>query len=560
MLGAIVGDIIGARFEGIKPESLDFELFTEESYFSDDTVLTLAVAKWLMDDPNHTHGGIIKSLRTVGWHHLGAGYGQRFYCWLRSNNPQPYGAWSNGCAMRVSPVGLYAKTLDEALELAKISAEVTHNHPEGIKGAQAIAACVFLCKNGYTKEYIREYVETTFKYNLHRTIEEIRPIYKMDVSCAGSVPEAIIAFLEGNSFEEVIRLAISIGGDTDTIAAMAGSIAACCYKIPDDISNKCRLILSNDLSDILYDFEQRYLIKYQNYYTRANPGLIVFLINQSKSMEAPWGEGKTLAEQAALTVNNCITELGILFTSGDKIKECVNIVIIGYGGTKDSMEAELLRSGSIATLCTDDTIPVQHLKQMIPDGASGTITIDFELKQFVTPKSVGRASMSSAFQLSSALVNEWVTRAKETLDEDDHPITRDDSHDPVPLIINISDGEPIDCEEDVRKYANEIMNINCPDGNPLIFNIHLSACGDKEICMPMTDSILSPNDKACKLLFDISSTLPETFAENAKSWGCLDAEAGVKTFMSNVTRVEKFLKFLNFGSEINFGDQYHIIR
>ena len=548
MLGAIVCDILGARFEGIKLESLDFELFTEESHFSDDTVLTLAVAKWLMEDPNHTHGGIIKSLRTVGWHHLGAGYGQRFYCWLRSNNPQPYGAWSNGCAMRVSPVGLYAKTLDEALELAKISAEVTHNHPEGIKGAQAIVACVFLCKNGYTKEYIREYVETTFKYNLHRTIEEIRPIYKMDVSCAGSVPEAIIAFLEGNSFEEVIRLAISIGGDTDTIAAMAGSMAACCYEIPDDISNKCRLILSNDLSDILYDFEQRYLIKYQNYYTRANPGLIVFLINQSKSMEAPWGEGKTLAEQATDSISLIISELGMRFTCGSWIKECANIVIIGHGGKNNSMEAELLRSGSISQLVTDDTIPVKQFKQMISDHAGGTIQIEYDMKQFVTPKSIGRGQMANAFQLASRLVNEWLTRAKETVDEDGNPITRDDSLDPVPLIINISDGEPIDCEEDVRKYANEIMNINCPDGNPLIFNIHFSAYGGKEICMPMTDSILPPNDKMSKLLFDISSALPESMVEAAKCSGFPDAEAGVKTFMSNVHQVENIVYILNCGS------------
>ena len=560
MLGAIVGDIIGSRFEGIKPESLDFELFTEESHFSDDTVLTLSVAKWLMDDPNHTHGGIIKSLRTVGWHHLGAGYGQRFYCWLRNNNPQPYGAWSNGCAMRVSPVGLYAKTLDEALELAKMSAEVTHNHPEGIKGAQPIAACVFLCKNGYTKEYIREYVETTFKYNLHRTIEEIRSIYKMDVSCAGSVPEAIIAFLEGNSFEEVIRLAISIGGDTDTIAAMAGSIAACCYEIPYDISKQCRSILSNDLSDILYDFEQRYLIKYQNYYTRANPGLIIFLINQSKSMEAPWGEGKTLAEQASISLNRSISEMGMRCFSGSRYIDSAYIVIIGHGGKNNSMEAELLRSGSIATLCTDDTIPVQHLKQMIPDGAGGTLTMDLELKQFVTPKSVGRASMSNAFQLASALVNEWVTRSRETVDEDGNPITRDDSLDPVPLIINISDGEPIDCEADVRKYASEIMDINCPDGNPLIFNIHLSVCGGKEICMPMTDSILPPNDKMSKLLFDISSALPETMVQEAKACGFSDAEVGVKTFMSNVTEVEKFVMFLNFGSKIRQWEYSMMIR
>ena len=152
--------------------------------------------------------------------------------------------------MRVSPVGLYAKTLDEALSLAAITASVSHNHPEGVKGAQAIATCVFLAKEGRSKEEIKAYVEKTFGYDLNRTIAEIRPDYYFDVSCQGSVPEAIIAFLEGNSFEEVIRLAISIGGDSDTIGAMAGAIAACVYPIPEEIAEKCDEILTDDLREI----------------------------------------------------------------------------------------------------------------------------------------------------------------------------------------------------------------------------------------------------------------------------------------------------------------------
>jgi ADP-ribosylglycohydrolase len=160
--------------------------------------------------------------------------------------------------MRVSPVGLYAKTLEEALELAEITASVSHNHPEGVKGAQAIATSVFLCKQGKSKQEIKEYVEQTFGYNLHRTIAEIRPRYGFDVSCQGSVPEAIIAFLEGNSFEEVIRLAISLGGDSDTIGAMAGAIAACRYPIPDDIAEKCDSLLTDDLRDIKNKFMNLY--------------------------------------------------------------------------------------------------------------------------------------------------------------------------------------------------------------------------------------------------------------------------------------------------------------
>ena len=152
--------------------------------------------------------------------------------------------------MRVSPVGLYAKTLDEALALAALTASVSHNHPEGVKGAQAIATSVFLCKQGKSKQEIKDYVEQTFGYNLHRTIAEIRPRYGFDVSCQGSAPEAIIAFLEGNSFEEIIRLAISLGGDSDTIGAMAGAIAACMYPIPDEIAKRCDSILTEDLREI----------------------------------------------------------------------------------------------------------------------------------------------------------------------------------------------------------------------------------------------------------------------------------------------------------------------
>lgn len=163
---------------------------------------------------------------------------------------------NNGAGMRVSPVGLYARTLDEALALAALTASVSHNHPEGVKGAQAIAACVFLCKQGKSKQDIKEYVEKTFDYNLHRTIAEIRPRYGFEESCQRSVPEAIIAFLEGNSFEEVIRLAISLGGDSDTIGCMAGSIAACMYPIPIEIAKRCDSLLTEYLKEIKDKFCQ----------------------------------------------------------------------------------------------------------------------------------------------------------------------------------------------------------------------------------------------------------------------------------------------------------------
>ena len=247
MIGALIGDIIGSVYEFNNIKSTDFELFYEESYFTDDTVMTLAVAKWLIEDDTHTEQHLIRCMQELGRRYPDAGYGGTFYRWIFQDDPQPYNSWGNGAGMRVSPVGLYAKSLDEALRLAEITASVSHNHPEGIKGAQAVAASVFLCKEGNTKAEIKDYVERTFGYDLSRTCDEIRPNYRFDVSCQGSVPEAIIAFLEGNSFEEVLRLAISLGGDSDTIACMACGIAACMYPIPDDIAEICDEILTDDL-------------------------------------------------------------------------------------------------------------------------------------------------------------------------------------------------------------------------------------------------------------------------------------------------------------------------
>ena len=254
MLGAIAGDIVGSVYEFDNTKSTDFELFYEESRFTDDTVMTLAVAKWLIEDKTHSSRQLIKCMQELGRRYPDAGYGGSFYRWIFQDNPQPYNSWGNGAGMRVSPVGLYSSTLDEALELAEITASVSHNHPEGIKGAQAIAASVFLCKEGKTKAEIKNYVECTFGYDLSRTCDEIRPNYRFDVSSQGSVPEAIIAFLEGNSFEKVLRLAISLGGDSDTIACMACAIAACMYPIPDEIAEVCDEILTDDLKEIKEDF------------------------------------------------------------------------------------------------------------------------------------------------------------------------------------------------------------------------------------------------------------------------------------------------------------------
>ena len=250
MLGALAGDIIGSPYEFGGMKRRDFKLFKEDCRFTDDSVMTLAVAKWLIEDKKHTIEKLIDCMQELGREYPDAGYGSRFFSWLYDTHPQPYYSWGKGAGMRVSPVGLYAKTLDEALALSALTASVSHNHPQGVHGAQAIATCVFLCKQGRTKQYIKDYVENTFGINLYWSIARIRPRYRFDDSCILTVPEAIRAFLDGNSFEKVVRLAVSLGGASDTIACMAGAIAACMYPIPDKIAKRCDSILSDDLRDI----------------------------------------------------------------------------------------------------------------------------------------------------------------------------------------------------------------------------------------------------------------------------------------------------------------------
>lgn len=260
ILGAIAGDSIGAPFEFHSATKADFDLLSNPK-FTDDTVMTLAVAKWLIIDPDHTHEKLVECMKELGRKYLAAGYGQKFLRWLISQKTEAYNSCGNGSAMRVSPCGFHAKTLEEALKLAKISAEVTHNHPEGIKGAQAIAACIFLARQGKSKEEIRNYVEANFDgYNLHRTLQEVKADYQYEVTCQKSVPESIICYLEANSYEQAIRNAILLKGDADTMACMAGAIAAATpgMDVPIEIAYCIKQkVLDITLGTILSDFNEQ---------------------------------------------------------------------------------------------------------------------------------------------------------------------------------------------------------------------------------------------------------------------------------------------------------------
>lgn len=256
MLGAIIGDIIGSVYEFKDKWQKDFHLFTPRSRFTDDTVMTLAVAKWLTEDKEHSEDGLVQQMQNLGRRYPCVGYGSGFRRWLYDQQPKPYNSYGNGSAMRVSPVAFYAQNLDETLRLATISAKVTHNHPEGIKGAKAIAAAIYLARTGATKAEIKAYVKENYKYNLNLQLEQVRSTVYSAVNCQKTVPAAIWAFLEGENFEDVIRIAVSLGGDSDTIAAMAGSIAQAFYGLPQNLASYCYALLTPYLRTILNKFEE----------------------------------------------------------------------------------------------------------------------------------------------------------------------------------------------------------------------------------------------------------------------------------------------------------------
>ena len=264
MIGAILGDIVGSIYEFDNIKTKEFELFDKECFFTDDSVMTIAIAEALMQyesiDENNIEEfkeNLITVMHKIGCKYPDCGYGGHFLMWIMLNDRTPYNSYGNGSAMRVSAVGWYAKTLEEAELIAKVTAEVSHNHPEGIKGAVATAGAVFLARTGATINEIKKYISKY--YNVDFTIDVIRPTYDYDITCQGTVPQAMQAFFESENFEDAIRNAISIGGDSDTLAAITGAVAEAYYGISDDLKETALSYLDDRLLDITERFEEKYI-------------------------------------------------------------------------------------------------------------------------------------------------------------------------------------------------------------------------------------------------------------------------------------------------------------
>lgn len=250
MLGAIAGDIIGSPFEFAPYKYKDFPLFSEFSNFTDDTVLTVAIADILLHDLD-----IVETLKRYSKKYPDRGYGGSYLRWVTSESNKPYNSWGNGSAMRTSPVGFFYNSEMDICNAARLCASVTHNHPHGIRGAQATSFSIFLARYGTSKEDIRREISRWFNYDLSKTVDEIRPDYRFDVSCQGSVPQSIIAFLESESFEDAIRIAVSLGGDADTMACIAGGIAEAFYgAVPEEIEKETRKRLPAEFIELIDEF------------------------------------------------------------------------------------------------------------------------------------------------------------------------------------------------------------------------------------------------------------------------------------------------------------------
>ncbi len=263
MIGAIIGDIVGSRFEWDNYKAKDFEFFNEKCFATDDSIMTLSLAKAILEskeDYSDLSENAIKYMQEIGRNYKHCGYGLSFYSWIFSDNPQPYDSFGNGAAMRVSAAGFVAKSLDEAKMISKKITEVSHNHPEGIKGAEATTVAIYMARTGSSIDKIKNYINDNY-YPMNFTLDGIRDTYEFNEICQDTVPQALMAFFESTSFEDAIRNAISIGGDSDTIGAITGGVAEAYYGVQNDIRQKAKTFLDERLLSILIEFENKYPAK-----------------------------------------------------------------------------------------------------------------------------------------------------------------------------------------------------------------------------------------------------------------------------------------------------------
>ena len=329
MLGAIIGDIVGSRFEWDNHKSKDFELLNHQCFFTDDSVMSLALCEALLQDENgfiDLSERAVKCMRELGKHYPDVGYGGGFSRWLVSDNPQPYNSFGNGAAMRVSGCGYAATSIEQARQLSKTVTAVTHNHPEGLKGAEAVAVAVFLARSGWNMLEIRDYIVKNY-YHIGFTLDSIRADYNFDVTCQGSVPQALEAFFESTDFEDAIRNAISIGGDSDTIAAITGSVAEAYYGIPTGIRKHALTFLDERLLAILVEFENKYPSKIEKIQAAGSVGF-----TPSTRAKTKVGARDKMIESAMDVADNELnaTSAGAEETTSQKLFshlfECCNIL------------------------------------------------------------------------------------------------------------------------------------------------------------------------------------------------------------------------------------------
>ena len=260
MIGAIIGDVVGSRFEWNNHRSKDFELFTPKCFATDDSIMTLAIGEALMrsrSDWSDLDAQAVRCMQAIGRPYPNCGYGGRFQRWIYSDHPHPYKSYGNGAAMRVSACGFVAGSLEEAKALSKAVTKVTHNHPEGLKGAEATTVAIYMARSGSSMAEIREVIDRAY-YPMNFTLDEIRPTYRFNETCQGTVPQALMAFFESTGFEDAIRNAISVGGDSDTLAAITGGVAQAYYGVPVELHDQAIEYLNPSLLDVLQRFEARY--------------------------------------------------------------------------------------------------------------------------------------------------------------------------------------------------------------------------------------------------------------------------------------------------------------